>query len=95
MKDKEMLLDVIHSTKQNLTIYTSAIFDANNKKIRTELQNMRNNDEDFQYELLKISKDKGYCIDCAKATSKDISDAKAMLINNATAVQGAGPMPLM
>ena len=47
--------------------------------LRQTFQQIRNNDESFQYELFKIAQAKGYYVPAQKATSTEISNVKTQL----------------
>ena len=48
-------------------------------QLRQTIQQIRNNDESFQYELFKIAETKGYYKPAAKATITEITDVKTEL----------------
>ena len=49
------------------------------KQERQTFQQIRNNDESFQYELFKIAQSKGYYIPAQKATTTEINTVKTEL----------------
>ena len=49
--------------------------------LRQTFQQIRNNDESFQYELFKIAQSKGYYIPAQKATVTEIGNVKTELSN--------------
>ena len=60
MNEKVMVNDILSGVKSNLTTYQNAIAEAENMELRQTLQQIRNNDESFQYELFKVAQAKGY-----------------------------------
>ena len=60
MEEKYMVNDILESTKAGLTTYQGIISEAENMQLRQVIQQLRNNDESFQYELYKVAQSKGY-----------------------------------
>ncbi len=76
MDEKTMVNDILSSVKADLTAYQTAISEAENMQLRQTLQQIRNNDESFQYEMFKIASTKGYYQPAAKATVTEITTVK-------------------
>ena len=76
MDEKTMVNDVLGSVKADLTAYQTAISESENMGLRQTFQQIRNNDESFQYELFKIATSKGYYKPAAKATVTEIDTVK-------------------
>lgn len=76
MDEKTMVNDILSGVKSDLTAYQTAITEAENMNLRQTLQQIRNNDESFQYELFKIATSKGYYKPAAKATVTEIDTVK-------------------
>lgn len=76
MDEKTMVNDILGSVKADLTAYQTAISEAENMQLRQTFQQIRNNDESFQYELFKIAETKGYYIPAQKATVTEINSIK-------------------
>lgn len=76
MDEKTMVNDVLDNVKSDLTTYQKAITECENMQLRQTLQQIRNNDESFQYELFKIAGAKGYYQPAAKATVTEIDNVK-------------------
>ena len=53
MDEKTMVNDVLGSVKADLGAYQTAISESENIQLRQVFQQIRNNDESFQYELFK------------------------------------------
>lgn len=79
MDEKTMVNDILSSVKSDLTAYQTAITEAENMQLRQTLQQIRNNDESFQYEMFKIAQTKGYYKPAAKATVTEVNDVKTEL----------------
>ena len=80
MDEKVMVNDILAGVKAGLTTYQTAITEAENMQLRQTLQQIRNNDETFQWELFKVAENKGYYIPAATATKNEIDTVK----NNVT-----------
>ena len=76
MDEKTMVNDVLENVKASLGGYQTAISETENANLRQTFQNLRNNDESFQYELFKVAQTKGYYKPAAKATVTEISTVK-------------------
>ena len=79
MDEKTMVNDILGNVKADLTAYQTAISEAENMGLRQTLQQIRNNDESFQYELFKIAQSKGYYVPAQKATVTEINNVKSEL----------------
>ena len=76
MDEKWMVNDVLESVKAGLTAYQTAISETENTTLRQTFQQIRNEDEGFQYELFKVAQSKGYYKPANKATSAEIDTVK-------------------
>ncbi|MCI8641656.1 MAG: spore coat protein [Clostridia bacterium] len=81
MDEKTMVNDILAGVKADLTAYQTAISEAENMNLRQTFQQIRNNDESFQYELFKIAQNKGYYKPAQKATVMEIDTVKNELNN--------------
>ena len=79
MNEKVMVNDILSNVKSSLTAYQTAISETENAELRQTFQQLRNNDESFQYELFKVAESKGYYKPAAKATVTEIDDVKNSL----------------
>lgn len=77
MEEKTMVNDILDGVKAELTTYQGAISECENMQLRQTLQQIRNNDESFQYEMFKIAQTKGYYKPAAKATQTEINTVKS------------------
>ena len=76
MDEKTMVNDILASVKSDLTAYQTAISETENMQLRQTFQQIRNNDESFQYELYKVANTKGYYKPAQKATTTEIQTVK-------------------
>ena len=81
MDEKTMVNDILSNVKADLTAYQTAISETENMGLRQTFQQIRNNDESFQYELFKIATAKGYYKPAAKATVTEIDTVKTEMQN--------------
>jgi len=76
MEEKYMVNDILEGTKATLTTYQGVISEAENMQLRQTFQQIRNNDESFQYELFKVAQTKGYYKPAEPATAIEIETVK-------------------
>ena len=74
-----MVNDILNGVKSELTTYQGVISEAENMQLRQTIQQIRNNDESFQYELFKIAQAKGYYKPAQPATVTEIQTVKTEL----------------
>lgn len=79
MQEKEMVNDVLSMVKSSLTTYASAISESSNQQLRQTLQQIRNSDEQFQYQLYQLAEQKGFYKPAAKANPQDIQTVQSQL----------------
>ena len=79
MDEKTMVNDVLSGIKADLTVYQTSISEAENIGLRQTLQQIRNGDESFQYELFKVAQTKGYYKPAQKASITEIQTVKTEL----------------
>jgi spore coat protein CotF len=79
MDEKTMVNDILNGVKSELTTYQTVISETENMSLRQTIQQIRNNDESFQYELFKIATTKGYYKPAAPATITEIQTVKTEL----------------
>lgn len=76
MDEKTMVNDILDGVKSSLTTYQGVISEAENMQLRQTVQQIRNSDESFQYELFKVAQAKGYYKPAAPATVTEIQTVK-------------------
>ena len=85
MQEKEIVLDVLGGTKASLAHYATFISETGNPALRQTFQQMRNDDEKFQYDLYKIAEQKGYYVSSPNASQHDLTSIKSSLTSGAFA----------
>ncbi len=76
MDEKTMVNDILSGVKSELTAYQTVISETENMQLRQTIQQIRNSDESFQYELFKIAQAKGYYKSAQPATATEIQTLK-------------------
>ena len=76
MDEKTMVNDILNGVKSELTTYQGVISETENMQLRQTFQQIRNNDESFQYELFKVAQTKGYYKPAQPATITEIQTVK-------------------
>ncbi len=76
MDEKTMVNDILSGLKSELTTYQGVISEAENMQLRQTIQQIRNSDESFQYELFKVAQTKGYYKSAQPATTNEIQLVK-------------------
>lgn len=71
-----MVNDILDGVKSSLTTYQGVITETENMQLRQTIQQIRNNDESFQYELFKVAQIKGYYKPAAPASMIEIQNVK-------------------
>ena len=79
MDEKTMVNDILSNIKSGLATYQSVISETENMALRQSIQQIRNNDESFQYELFKIAQNKGYYKPAGKASPTEVGTVKTDL----------------
>ena len=79
MDEKTMVNDILNSCKSNLNLYQSAIIDTKDMVLRQTIQQIRNNEESFQYEMFKIAQVKGYYAPAEDASMEEINKVRKEL----------------
>ena len=79
MDEITMVNDVLSGVKATLTSYQTAISETENMQLRQTFQQIRNNDESFQYELFKTAQAKGYYKPAEQASTTQIENVKTEL----------------
>lgn len=76
MEEKYMVNDILQGIKAGLATYESIIPETENIALRQTIQQIRNNNEAFQYELFKVAQVKGYYLPSGKASQEEINNVK-------------------
>lgn len=76
MDEKTMVNDILDCIKSELTTYQGVISETENMQLRQAIQQIRNNDESFQFELFKVAQVKGYYKSAEQATQSEIQKVR-------------------
>ncbi len=79
LQDKVMVNDALASMKSGLTAYETAITECSNTQLRSTIQQIRNNDENSQYELYKLAETKGFYKPAQMADDSQVQQVKSEL----------------
>ena len=79
MDEKAMVNDILAGVKADLTAYQTAISECENTNLRQCLQQIRNNDESFHFELFKIAQTKGYYVPAQKVSPSEVNTVKTQI----------------
>lgn len=79
MQERDIVNDLIVGTKASINAYTTAIQECSNQQLRSTLQNLRNEAEQFQYQLYQMAEQKGYYTPAPQANKNDVSQIKTSL----------------
>lgn len=76
MQEKDLVMDILSMTKASLGSYAKAISETSNQQLRSTLQQIRNSDEQFQYQLYQLASQKNYYQPAQPASAQDINQIK-------------------
>jgi len=79
MQEKDMVSDILGGTKASINNYTKAISECANQQLRSTFVQLRNEAEQFQYQLFQIAEQKGYYTPAPPADSTSIQKVKTGL----------------
>ncbi len=82
MQEKDMVLDALNTTKASLGAYQTAIIECNSEQLRSTFQQMRDGDEQFQFDLYKIANKKGYYKTPQPADQKEVQASKSAFLGS-------------
>ena len=72
-----MVNDVLSMINSSLTGYANVIAQTANPQLRQTIQQIRDNDERFQYDLFKLAEQKGYYQPAQAASQSDIQQVRS------------------
>jgi spore coat protein CotF len=78
VQEKDMVNDVLSMINSSLTGYANVIAQCSDQNLRQALTQIRNSDEQFQYQLYKAAEQKGYYKPASQASSQEIQEIKSM-----------------
>lgn len=79
MQEKDMVNDVLSMINSSLTGYANVINQTANQQLRQTIQQMRNSDEQFQYQLYQLAQQKGYYKPAIQADPEDIQQTRSQV----------------
>lgn len=79
MQDKDMVNDVLSMINGSLVGYASAIAQSSNSQLRQTLQQIRNSDEQFQFQLAQKATQKGFYQPAQQADQTSIQQYRSQL----------------
>ncbi len=79
MQERDIVNDVLSMTKASMQSYEMAICECSNQQLRSALQALRDDAEQFQYNLYQIAEQKGYYTPAAAANQQEINQVKNQL----------------
>ena len=79
LQDKEMANDILSQTNNSISTYAKCITETSNQQLRQTLQQIRNGDEQFQYQLYQLANQKGWYKPASDATQQEIMQVKQQL----------------
>jgi len=78
VQEKDMVNDVLSMVNSSLTGYANVIAQCSDQNLRQALTQIRNSDEQFQYQLYKAAEQKGYYKPAQQASSQEIQEIKSL-----------------
>ncbi|WP_066502167.1 spore coat protein [Abyssisolibacter fermentans] len=82
LQERDMVNDILSMTKASSSTYTTAIHCCSNQQLRTILQQLRNEAENFQYQLYEIANQKGYYQPAKTVEAQERQQIKQSLSQN-------------
>ena len=79
MQDKDMVNDILSMVNGSLVGYANSIAQASNPQLRQTLQQIRNSDEQFQFQLSQKASQKGFYQDAQQANQNTVQQYKSQL----------------
>lgn len=76
MNEKDIINDYLSGLKSSLTGYATAISETENTQLRQTLQQMRDQDEQRQYNVFQVAKQKGYYKPADPANINEITNVR-------------------
>ncbi len=74
-----MANDILSQTNSSIGNYAKCITETSNQQLRQTLQQIRNGDEQFQFQLYQLAHQKGWYKPASDATQQEIMQVKQQL----------------
>jgi len=81
MNEKDMVNDILSQTNSSLATYADIIAQAENLQFRQTIQTIRDDAEQFQYQLFKCAQSKQYYEPAEPANPHQIQHVKSLFEN--------------
>ncbi len=78
MQEKDMVNDILSMVNSSLTGYANVISQCSNVNLRQTIQQIRNADEQFQYDLYKVAEQKGYYKAAQQASPQEVQQVNSL-----------------
>jgi spore coat protein CotF len=78
MQEKDMVNDILSMVNSSLTGYAGVIAQCSDQNLRQTIQQIRNSDEQFQFNLYQVAEQKGYYRAAQQATSEEIQQVSSL-----------------
>jgi spore coat protein CotF len=78
MQEKIMVNDVLSMINSSLTGYANVIAQCADQNLRQTITQIRNADEQFQYQLYKIAEQKGFYKPAEQASPQEIQQVQSL-----------------
>lgn len=95
MTERDIVMDVLTGVKGSIASYAKSITECGDLNLRQTYQQMRDGDEQFQYNLYKLAEKKGYYITCPSETEAQCHNIKVQLTEMLETHKTSGPIPVM
>jgi len=79
MQEKEIVNDVLTQLKGSLGNYAKVIAETSNPTLRQTIQQIRNSDEQFQFQLANVAMQKGYYQPAQPANPTEVQQVRSQL----------------
>ena len=78
MQEKDMVNDGLSMINSSLTSYANVIAQCSDQNLRQAITQIRNADEQFQYQLYKAAEQKGFYKAAQQATPQEIQEVQSL-----------------
>lgn len=78
MQEKDMVNDILSMTNSSLINYANVIAQCSDQYLRQTIQQIRDSDEQFQFNLYKVAEQKGYYKPAGAATPEEIRQVNTL-----------------
>lgn len=79
MQEKEMVNDVLSTLKSSISNYGRVISECSDENLRQTIQQIRDNCEQYQWQMSKLAEQKNYYQPAQKATDQQVDQVKSQV----------------